>query len=87
MKKRFTEEQIVLVLKEAGDGMATKDLCRKHNISEQTFYRWKKVYGGMEASEVKRLKDLERENAALKAMVAEQALDIRMLKDVNSKKW
>jgi putative transposase len=87
MKKRFTEQQIVQVLKEAEDGMATKDVCRKHNITEQTFYRWKKTYSGMEASELKRLKDVERENAELKAIVAEQALDIRMLKDVNGKKW
>lgn len=87
MKKRFTEEQIVRILKETDDGMATKDVCRKHNVSEQTFYRWKKRYAGMEVSEVKRLKELERENAALKAMVAEQALDIRMLKDINEKKW
>lgn len=87
MKKRFTEEQIVRILKEAEDGMAAKDVCRKHNLSEQTFYRWKKAYGGMEASEVKRLKELERENDELKKIVAEQALDIRMLKDVNAKKF
>ncbi len=87
MKKRFTEEQIVGVLGEAAAGMATKDVCRKHNISEQTFYRWKKMYTGMTVSEVKRLKELERENAELKAMVAEQALDIRMLKDINAKKF
>lgn len=87
MKKRFTDEQIVRILQEAENGMATKDVCRKHNISEQTFYRWKSKYAGMEVSEVKRLKELERENEELKKMVAEQALDIRMLKDVNSKKW
>ena len=87
MKKRYTEEQIVRILQEAEAGMAARDVCRKHNISEQTFYRWKSKYGGMEVSEVKRLKDLERENEELKKIVAEQALDIRMLKDVNSKKW
>lgn len=87
MKKRFTDEQIVRILQEAENGMSTKDVCRKHNISEQTFYRWKSKYAGMEVSEVKRLKELERENEELKKMVAEQALDIRMLKDVNSKKW
>lgn len=87
MKKRFTEQQIVRILKEAEDGMAAIDVCRKHNISEQTFYRWKSKYGGMEVSEVKRLKALEKENEELKKIVAEQALDIRMLKDVNSKKW
>jgi len=87
LKKRFTEEQIVRILKEAEDGMVARDVCRKHNISEQTFYRWKSKYGGMEVSEVKRLKALERENEELKKIVAEQALDIRMLKDVNQKKW
>ena len=65
MKKRFTEQQIVRILKEAEDGMAAIDVCRKHNISEQTFYRWKSKYGGMEVSEVKRLKALEKENEEL----------------------
>jgi len=67
--------------------MVARDVCRKHNISEQTFNRWKSKYGGMEVSEVNRLKALERENEELKKIVAEQALDIRMLKDVNQKKW
>jgi putative transposase len=87
MKKRFTEEQIVRILQEAEAGMLARDVCRKHNVSEQTFYRWKSKYGGMDVSEVKRLKDLEHENTELKKIVAEQALDIRMLRDVNSKKW
>jgi putative transposase len=87
MKKRFTEEQIVRILQEASSGISTRDLCRKHKISEQTFYRWKNKYGGMDVSDVKRLKELEKENTELKRMVAEQALDIRMLKDVNSKKF
>lgn len=87
MKKRFTEEQIVRVLAEAEAGMSARDVCKKHNVSEQTFYRWKAKYAGMEVSEVKRLKELEKENEELKKMVAEQALDIRMLKDINGKKW
>ena len=85
--KRFKEEQIIRILQEAESGVSVADLCRKHNCSEQSFYRWKAKYGGMEVSDAKRLKDLERENAELKKMVAEQALDIRMLKDVNSRKW
>ncbi len=87
MKKRFTEEQIVRVLTEAQAGMAVRDVCRKHNVSEQSFYRWKAKYGGMDVSEVKRLKELEHENTELKKIVAEQVLDIRMLKDINAKKW
>ena len=86
-RKRFTEEQIIQILQEAESGLSVTDVCRKHNCSEQSFYRWKAKYGGMEVSEAKRLKELERENAELKRMVADQALDIRMLKDVNSKKW
>lgn len=85
--KRFTEEQIIQILQEAESGLAVADVCRKHNCSEQSFYRWKARFGGMTVSEAKRLKELERENAELKRMVADQALDIRMLKDVNSKKW
>jgi putative transposase len=85
VKKRFTEEQIVQILQEAESGMSAKDVCRKHNVSEQSFYRWKAKYAGMGVSEVKRLRELERENAQLKQIVAEQALDIRMLKDVNQK--
>ena len=63
------------------------DICRKHNCSEQSFYRWKAKHGGIGGSEAKRLRELERENAELKKMVADQALDIRMLEDVNSRKW
>jgi putative transposase len=63
------------------------DVCRKHNCSEQSFYRWKAKFGGMEVSEAKRLREVERENGELKKMVAEQALDIRILRDVNAKKW
>ena len=85
--KRFTEEQIIGVLKEAEAGAATKDLCRRHGISEQSFYRWKAKYGGMEVSEAKRLRALEDENGRLKHIVAEQALDIAALKGVLGKKW
>lgn len=86
-KKRFTEEQIIRILQEAEGGLSVTEVCRKHNCSEQSFYRWKSKYGGMEVSEAKRLRELEKENTELKRMVADQALDIRMLRDVNSKKW
>ncbi len=85
--KRFKEEQIIGLLQEAESGLTVADVCRKHNCSEQSFYRWKAKFGGMTVSEAKRLKELERENTGLKAIVADQALDIRMLKDVNSRKW
>ncbi len=86
-RKRFTEEQIIRILHEAEAGLTVADVCRKHNFSEQSFYRWKAKFGGMEVSEAKRLRELERENGELKRIVAEQTLDIRMLKDVNSRKW
>ena len=85
--KRFTEEQIIRILQEAEAGLAVADVCRKHNCSEQSFYRWKSKFGGMQISEAKRLKELERENVELKKIVADQTLDIRMLKDVNNRKW
>ena len=87
MKKRFTEEQIIRILNEGEKADNVREVCRKHNLTEQTFYRWRNKYGGMDVSEVKRLRELEKENAELKKIVAEQMLDIRMLKDVNSKKW
>ena len=87
MKKRFTEEQIIGILKERETGMPVKDLIRKHGISEQTYYRWKSKYGGMEVSEAKRLKALEAENRQLKQMVADLMLDNKVLKDINSKNW
>jgi len=87
MAKRFKEEDIVKILKEAEQVGNVREVIRKYNVSEQSFYRWRQKYGGMETSEVRRLKELERENAELKKIVAEQALDIRMLKDINSKKW
>lgn len=86
-KRRFNENQIIGILNEAESGLSVRDVCRKHNVTEQTFYRWRKKYGGLSVSEAKRLGELERENAELKKMIAEQALDIRMLKDVNAKKW
>jgi putative transposase len=86
-RKHHREEEIIRILKEAEAGMAVADLLRKHNISQGTFYRWKSVYSGMQVNELKRLKELEKENARLKKLVAEQALDIDILKDVNSKNW
>ncbi len=87
MKKRFTEEQIIRILQEGEQAESIREVCRRHNLTEQTFYRWRNKYGGMEVSEIKRLRELEKENSELKKIVAEQMLDIRMLKDVNSKKW
>ncbi len=86
-RKRFTGEQIIGILNEAEKAGNIREICRLNNISEPTFYRWRTKFGGMDVSEAKRLKELERENSELKKMVAEQALDIRMLKDLNSKKW
>ncbi len=85
--KRFTEEQIIRLLQEAESGLTVADVCRKHNCSEQSFYRWKAKFGGMTVSEAKRLRELTRENTELKTIVADQALDTRMLKDVNRRKW
>jgi len=86
-RSRFTEEQIIAVLKEAEAGQTVKDLCRKHGISEQTFYRWKSKYGGLEVSEARRLRQLEEENARLKRMVADLSLDNQALKELAKKKW
>ena len=86
-KSRFKEEQIIGILKEAEVGMEVAELLRKHGISQGTFYRWKSKYGGMEVNEARRLRELEEENRRLKRLVADQALDIQMLKDVNAKKW
>ena len=86
-RARFSEEQIIGILKAAEAAGNIRVVCQEHNITEQTFYRWRRKYGGMEIAEAKKLRDLERENGELKRMVAEQALDIRMLKELNSKKW
>ena len=86
-RKRFTEEQIIAILKEHEAGFKTVDLCRKHGISEQTFYNWKNKYGGLDVSEARRLKVLEDENRKLKKLLAETMLDNAMLKDLNAKKW
>jgi putative transposase len=85
-KSRFTETQIVAILKEADAGVLVKDICRKHGISDATYYNWKSKYGGMEASDLKRMKELEREISQLKRMYAELALDNRALKDLIEKK-
>jgi putative transposase len=86
-KQRFTEEQIIAVLKEQEAGAKAADLCRRHGISEATFYNWRAKYGGMEVSEAKRLKALEDENAKLKKLLAEQMLDTAALRELLSKKW
>ncbi|GAA7766061.1 transposase [Herbaspirillum sp. RU 5E] len=87
MKKRFTEEQIIGVLKEAEAGMKVAEVCRKHGISDATYYNWKSKFGGMTVSEAQRLKALEAENAKLKKLLAESLLDNAALKDVLGRKW
>ncbi|MFT5445630.1 MAG: putative transposase [Gammaproteobacteria bacterium] len=85
-KSRFTETQIVAILKEADVGMKVPELCRKHGISDATYYKWKSKYGGMEASDLKRLRELESENAKLKLMYADLALENVATKDLLEKK-
>jgi putative transposase len=85
--KRFTEEQIIAVLRESEAGAKTKELCRKHGISEPTFYSWKAKYAGMTVSDARRLKELEAENAKLKKLLAESELDKAALKDLLGRKW
>ena len=84
-RKRFTEEQIIGVLKESEAGVKTDDICRRHGISSATFYSWRKKYGGMDASEAKRLRELEIENAKLKRIVADQMLDMSSMKELLAK--
>lgn len=85
-KSRFTESQIVKILKEGEAGMPVLDLCRQYEISKNTYYKWKQKYGGMEVSDIKKMKELEDENARLKKMFAEMALENAALKDVIEKK-
>lgn len=87
MKKRFTEEQIIALLKEAEAGTKVSDLSRKYGIAEATFYNWKAKFGGMTVSEAQRLKELESENAKLKRLLADAMLDNAALKDVVGRKW
>jgi len=87
MAKRHTEEQIIGVLKESEAGVKTSEICRKHGISEGTFYKWKDKFGGMTISEMRRLRSLEDENRRLKQIVADLTLDVRALKEINSKNW
>lgn len=87
MKARFSDEQIIKLLKEHEAGEKAVDICRRYGISSGTFYKYKSKYGGMEASDAKKLKALEAENARLKKLLAETMLDVAMLRDVNSKKW
>jgi len=86
-RSRFSEEQIIGILKEHQAGLSAKDLCRKHGISDATFYKWRSRYGGMEVSDARRLKTLESENAKLKKMLAEQMLDVATLKEMLGKNF
>ena len=86
-RSRFSEEQIIAILKEQESGVATADVCRRHGISSATFYKWKARLGGLEVSDARRLKALEDENVRLKRLLADAMLDNAMLKDVAAKKW
>lgn len=86
-RKRFTEEQIIGVLREQEAGAKTADLCRRHGISEATFYNWKAKFGGMDVSDAKRLKALEDENGKLKRLLADAMLDASALRELLAKKW
>ena len=87
MKRRFTEEQIIAILREQESGAKVQEIIRRHGIAEQTFYRWKAKFGGMDASDARRLKELEAENGKLKRLLADAMLDNAALKDVVSRKW
>jgi putative transposase len=86
-QSRFNEEQIIAILREHEAGAKTADVCRRHGVSDATFYKWKAKYGGMEVSDARKLKGLEDENRKLKKLLAEAMLDNAMLKELNSKKW
>lgn len=86
-RKRYTEEQIIGILKQADAGMKTADLCREHGISDATLYKWKAKFSGMTVSDAKRLKALEEENRRLKHLVADLTLDNQVLKELSSKNW
>ena len=85
--KRYSEEQIVRILKQVESGTPVSQVCREHGVSEQSVYRWRTKYDGMDLAELRRLRELEEENRRLKRLVADQALDIQILKEVNAKKW
>ena len=86
-QKRYTTEQIIRILRQADSGQPIEEICREYNISEGSFYRWKKKYGDMDLADAKRLKEIEKENSELKKVVAELMLDNRILREVNAKKW
>lgn len=86
-RSRFSEEEIIAILKEQKNGLPTKDVCRRHGISSATFYKWQAKYGGLNVSDARKLKVLEAENNKLKKLLAEQMLDNAMLKDIASEKW
>jgi putative transposase len=86
-KSKYSEEQIIGILREAEGDTSVKVVCARHNISEPTFYKWRGRYGGVEVNEARRLRSLEEENSRLKRLVADQAVQIQILKEVNSKKW
>ena len=86
-KSKFSEEQIIGILREAEGDTPIKAVCARHNVSEATFYKWRSKYGGLEVNEARRLRSLEDENSRLKRLVADQAVQIQILKEVNAKKW
>jgi putative transposase len=86
-KSRFSEEQILGILREGAGETPIKAVCARHNISEPTYYKWRSKYGGLDVNEARRLRALEEENARLRRLVADQAVQMQILKEVNSKKW